>query len=201
MNYIGLKLHFNSEKFIFKAGCDYSSAFTVSHYKKRKDFQFFEQLGRQHKADFGLSYLTTSFICNTNIWIGDILTDETIADKHPLRIKKTSALKYYVTSDLTSVGTFCEKNSTSLKSLLSNCNGFPGIITELRAKSAISIETLSVLDHFFKFTRYETNDQLWQNVKSVISNYSCLLNIDEHVPVFKEKIDTLVKLNFASTAS
>lgn len=177
-DYLGIKLHFNEENFIWKPS--YGNRITEATLLKRKDLRFIKIVTQKfRKRREWVDYFISAFYNYPDIWIGEILEDE-IETKHKKRIKKIRALEYNMSNETEHIINFMEKNNINIRGLLLTKNDTPAIIkNQSEIIGGVSDETLALLEVGFKFCKHESNDPLWQRRKFLIAKYSHLIDFNK----------------------
>jgi len=140
-----LKLHFTTEKFdFFKYNGKVKT--TTEQFENRKDKYHFYKLSRKHeKRDDMLQYIVYNFIEKDNVWIGELLTEES-NQRYQKHKKILQSLSYNFESD-------CKKlfgDVTNPNDLIKVKDGYPKLLT-MALQRDIEIETFCLLNSILNF--------------------------------------------------
>jgi hypothetical protein len=140
-----LKLHFTTEKFdFFKYNGKVKT--TIEQFENRKDKYHFYKLSRKHeKRDDMLQYIVYNFIEKDNVWVGELLTEES-NQRYQKHKKILQSLSYSFESD-------CKKlfgDVTNPNDLIKVIDGYPKLLTMVLQRD-IEIETFCLLNSILNF--------------------------------------------------
>lgn len=169
--YVGVKLHFNDSKFIYK-NTNQFARLKPDQLKKRNDREWFFRLANMfnNKPKERLEYIVTQFKLNKNTWIGDFFTDK--ADKdHLSRMKTINSMNYYIDKDIDDI--ILKYDDRDLESLLKVNSDRPIIYKEMHLQD----ETFCILDKLFTFED-NTFNPIWEEKLFMCRKYIHFLNID-----------------------
>ena len=178
-DYIGIKLHFNKEAFLWNENI--GNKLTEETLSKRKDILFIEKFSKKFKKrEDRLQYLISCALNDPTFWIGDIMTHD-CKERHQERMKRIGALYNRFEIEVENISDFMIKNNLNVKSLLLT-NGSRPVIIRNKSKivGGVSDETLALLDWGFKFLKQETSDPLWEQKAFLLSKYKYLLSLDKN---------------------
>lgn len=174
--YLSFKNHFTKESYDFFKYKGKTRA-NESTFKKRKDRYFFERMSRKKTDQEIYDYFTASFSQAEDprtVWIGQIIDN---GDK-----------RYQEWSDKMKTLPFMFKTEASIflagqdfDSIFASKNGNHPIILKKHLQSAISIETMVLLDMVLGFAKnFDTMlfDPVWETVSFKIRKYKPFLNTD-----------------------
>ena len=140
-----LKLHFTTEKFdFFKYNGKVKT--TTEQFENRKDKYHFYKLSRKHEnRDDMLQYIVYNFIEKDNVWVGELLTEES-NQRYQKHKKILQSLSYNFESD-------CKKlfgDVTNPNDLIKVKDGYPKLLT-MALQRDIEIETFCLLNSILNF--------------------------------------------------
>lgn len=174
--YVALKNHFTLDTYdYFK----YNKKTNVSYdsFLKRKDKIFFAKLGNR-KKDYLENFLVANFIYQTNMWIGELLSDE-CEDRYREWKKRQESLTYHFSNQINFVG---EMNKHEFNELFHSIDGNHPKIIRMYFRREISLETLIILDSILKFmikSDKSINDPIYREVSKLCKKYQPFLRFDE----------------------
>lgn len=193
VDYLGLKLHFNN-KHDWYIGHRPLPTWTAGAFMDRSDVQSFAAF-----VDFvphpreRVERLISTFIKypQAHVTTAHHLPDD-VADFHAARMRVIGALGYELEQDLDTLYHYCYNNGFRFIDLLSlGDNHTPPIVRDVN-DIGINLETLSVLDTLFGYTRFESISPLWNKNRIMICQYGKLLKCDKHK--VKLAVDKLLHL-------
>lgn len=174
--YNALKLHFSSEKydyFKYKA----KSRVTIDTFERRKDKYYFYKLSRQQREDDYVQFLVSNFIENPNLWVGELLQEESLS-KYKKRMAVIQSLSYNFKNDCELLrGVVEEPNNIFLTK-----GEYPVLLTKTLQKE-INVETLCILNslvNFFPLWRKKIQDTIhWPNFYMKCVKYTPFIEYDK----------------------
>ncbi|NDG30638.1 hypothetical protein EB118_11275 [bacterium] len=173
--YIAIKNHFVLDNYdYFK----YNKKINVSFdsFLKRKDKIFFAKLGKR-KDKYLEDFLVANFLYQTNIWVGELLSDE-CEERYKNWKRKQESISYHFKSEMEFVS---ELDTDEFNKLFQTINGnHPRIIQKYLHKE-ISIETLCILDSILKFTHKSDkllSDPIYTDISKLCKKYQPFLKVD-----------------------
>lgn len=151
VDYVYLKKHFNDCKLIWNPNLNYTRL-KESSFEKRRDKKFFQALEREHpNREDRIEQLVSAFLFNNDIWIGDILNED-VCQFHKDRIKRISGLESLFDRDVDKIDFYLADNKIEFETLLlTSATNSPILIQDAQILG-VSLETLSIIDHFTGFT-------------------------------------------------
>lgn len=177
-DYIGIKLHFNDNKFTYRQGG--MQKVTADSVLKRKDInqiiRFAEKYSDNQKR---LEYLVSMFLHDPKIWIGKTL-DLEMEIVHAKRMATVMSLDYNVKTDVDKIVEYMEDNELSLKDMLLT-NGDRPTIIRASDLNTIKIETLSILQKYVDFCSQESINPFWTSRSLTIRKYSNFITINSNI--------------------
>lgn len=186
-DYVALKVHFNQWKFTFHPEKSYN--IQPDAYRCRKDKHFFTRMvAIKPRRDEWIEFFISSFIKNRRKYVGDMFDEET-EDDHRNRMSHRRALEYNFKVDCENIQEHLLAHSMTLPQLLKIGRSQP-VLFETRIEGGITEESIAIMDKFFNFTRFQTNNMLWEETRLKINKYSKLLDVD--MSRFKQHIGTLI---------
>jgi len=193
VDYLGLKMHFNGT-IDWELGRKPLPSWTADAFLNRTDKQAFAAF-----VDFvpdpreRVQRLISTFIKDrtAHITTAHHMPDD-IAEFHTARLAVVSALNYHLGQDLDTIAEYCYNTNTTLVELLSLGDSHTPAIVRNVNDIGINLESLSVLDQFFGFTRFESVSPLWNKNRLMIRQYGKLLKYD--TDMVKHKLKSLVQV-------
>ena len=193
VDYLGLKMHFNNS-FDWEIGRAPMPSWTPDSFMARADIQAFAAF-----VDFvpspreRVERLISTFIKNpqAHVTTAHHMPDD-IAEFHTARMRVIGSLSYELQQDLDTLYEFCYYTKTAFIDLLSlgGDKHTPSIVSDVN-RIGINLETLSVLDTLFGFTRFESVSPLWNKNRIMICQYGKLLKYDRQKA--KQAVDKLIQ--------
>ena len=189
--YLGMKLHFTSEKYDFFL---YEGKVNAKEetYTQRNDFYFFETLARKLTRQEAMEYLLASFVCagdSGKVWIGDIKRN---GKENWLKWTKMSqSIGYNFQQDIDTIQDFMMANNLKFNDLFDASEGHPALL-KIYIKKQISLETFIIFDMVLKFMgRWDKQlrDPLWETLSFKIKKYKPFMSIpvSKYKKLMKEK--------------
>ena len=155
--YQSLKLHFtrpsyNAVKYNFR------TSIRQSTFENRRDRYFFEKLSRRYDQEQLIHYFTANFICDLNVWIGN-MSDDIYRDY----ISRHDKLTYTFTQDMK---TMANHGHTLEGICTTSDNGSNNPLLEALRTDEVHFESVIILDllvRFLKRLRSDLSDPLGIN--------------------------------------
>lgn len=175
--YIGLKLHFNSEKFVYNDNFRHKS-FNEHSMNNRRDVDIFIEVTDKYNHKFSelKEILISIFKSNPDAWIGDVL-DRSKTDVHTKRMNNIMNLTRIIEKDMTKVTDFMLVNKVNIDEMLDFKNDRPLIVKKLR----LSDEFLAILDMCRPYLLQDTDNPLWKKRSFILHKYKYLLDTSDNV--------------------
>ena len=175
--YIGLKLHFNSEKFVYNDNFRHKS-FNEHSMNNRRDVDIFIEVTDKYNHKFSelKEILISIFKSNPDAWIGDVL-DRSKTDVHTKRMNNIMNLTRIIEKDMTKVTDFMLVNKVNIDEMLDFKNDRPIIVKKLR----LSDEFLAILDMCRPYLLQDTDNPLWKKRSFILHKYKYLLDTSDNV--------------------
>ena len=156
--YQSLKLHFtrpsyNAVKYNFR------TSIRQSTFENRRDRYFFEKLSRRYDQEQLIHYFTANFICDSNVWIGN-MTDDIYRDY----TSRHDKLTYTFTQDMK---TMANQGHTLEAICTTDDNGSNNPLLEALRTDEVHSESVILLDllvRFLKRLRSDLSDPLGINI-------------------------------------
>lgn len=193
VDYLGLKMHFGGT-IDWELGRKPLPSWTPDAFLNRTDKQAFAAfVDLVPDPRERVQRLISTFIKDrtAHITTAHYMPDD-IAEFHTARLAVVSALNYHLGQDLDTIAEYCYNNDTTLVELLSLGNSHTPAIVRYVNEIGINLESLSVLDRFFGFTRFESISPLWNKNRVMICQYGKLLKYD--ADMVKHKLKSLVQV-------
>lgn len=188
-DYLKIKLHFNSDVFIWKRDYDYN--LSEKGFLKRTDLPVFERTEKMFKTrDSLIEYLISAFLFDRRLWLGDLLDSDEVKDYHIKRLKRTSALMNTFSDDCFQFSFWLQENDKTFQEcFLTNTEKEPILIT--LADKILSLETVVILYHLEKMKKiWNPINPLSIDKKLKIEKYKYVLALNE---LNKCKIKSVIK--------
>lgn len=175
--YIGLKLHFNSDKFVYYDNFRHNS-FDEHSMDKRRDVDMFIEVADKYGSNINelKSILISLFKSNPDTWIGAVL-DKTNDGLHTKRIANILNLTHVIEKNVSQVKDYLIVNKCSLADVLSTNNDRPAIVKRLR----LSDEFLALLDFSHPYLLQETDNPLWKKRSFLLHKYKYLIDTNDNI--------------------
>ena len=174
--YNALKLHFSSEKydyFKYKA----KSRVTIDTFERRKDKYYFYKLSRQQREDDYVQFLVSNFIENPNLWVGELLQEESLS-KYKKRMAVIQSLSYNFKNDCELLRSVVEEPNN----IFLTKGEYPVLLTKTLQKE-INVETLCILNslvNFFPLWQKKIQDTIhWPNFYMKCVKYTPFIEYDK----------------------
>ena len=186
--YLSIKNHFTKPSYDYHKYSGKTSC-TLNSFYKRKDRFHFEKLSRQKNDNEILNFFISNFVYCENpqtLWVGDVLKNG--EDNYNIWNKRNQSLTYHFTNELKTL--LQDKNIKELFEVKGNQH--PIIVKEYLRKN-VSIETLTILDKIFDYTKYfdrHLTDPIWKFLSLRIKKYRSFLHINQFK--FKKIIKTTI---------
>lgn len=186
-DYVTLKVHFNEWRFNWNPERTYD--ISVDSYRKRKDKHCFTRMvAIKPSRNEWIEYFISAFMQNRRKYVGDMF-DEELEDEHRNRMSHRRALEYNFRVDCDNIRDHLQANAITFPQLLKIGISQPRLF-ETRIEGGVTEETIAILDKFFNFTRFQTNNMLWEETRLKVHKYSALIDVEPKR--FKQHIDTLI---------
>lgn len=193
--YIGIKTHFNQWDFVWRPEYEYNVK--PESWEKRRDKSFFSRLSNiKPKRPERIEFLISAFMHSRHTWIGEIFDGE-VDDCHRNRMSHRRALMYNFRVDCDNIQDHLHATGMTFAELLKIGSSQPRIY-ESRIEGGVTEETMSIIDHFFAFTKQSTNNLLWEETRLKIHKYKYTLGLGEMVNDLHPHVKTLIAINSAS---
>lgn len=185
--YVGLKLHFNSEKYVYDDGFGHEKI-NAHSMDKRKDIDMFIRVADEYhyKKDELKSTMISLFKQNKEMWIGEVL-QKNKQKIHKERLSVIMNLSEHIKNDISDLEYFLNVNKLSLKDVLFFKDDRPLIVKKLK----LSDEFLALLDYYIPYLDQETENPLWKKRSYSLRKYKYLINIENVKSL--ELIEELIK--------
>jgi hypothetical protein len=174
--YTSLKLHFNSDSYdYFRYNGKVNTS--IDAFENRKDKWHFYKLSRRFSdANQGRDFIVANLVHNSNVWIGNLLTEESDI-QYRKRQKVIQSLTYTFTNEIASL--VSHKNPNEM--LMIHDGQYPELLT-MYLQEDISIETICILNKIMGFlTMWDKKiiDTIrYPTVSRTIKKYTQFLSFD-----------------------
>lgn len=177
VDYVGIKRHFNDDKFIWNPNAVYKRL-KPSAFEKRNDQAFFIRLERIHRdRDAWVENLISGFLYSTSLWVGQLFEDD-VTRFHTERLGRIRSLESLFKRDCEKLEFFLYDYNVQLDGLLLTSSLREPTIILLYLKKEISLETLVVLHHFTKWVdSWNPINPLQKERRFQINKYRLLLDL------------------------
>ncbi len=171
--YIGIKLHFNSDKFVYDDNFG-NEKISITSMDKRKDIDTFIKVADayHHKKHELKPIMISLFKNNKDTWIGDVLK-KTNQKIHNSRINNIMNLSNVIKNDIDDLNYFLRVNLVSLKDALMFTDDRPLIVKKLK----LSDEFLALIDYYIPYLNQHTENPLWKKRSKNLYKYKHLIYI------------------------
>ena len=175
--YQAIKLHFTTDSYDFmKYGG--KSKISVDAFDNRKDKYHFHKLSRRLTTqDELIMFLVANFIHNDNIWVGDLLTEES-ETIYRQRQRVLQSMSYIFENDCRKI---FEGVSNPNEVLQSDDGDYPSLL-KMTLQKATEIETLCILNNILGFlpvwNRKITDTVRWPQYSRKVTKYAAFLPKD-----------------------
>lgn len=194
LHYVGFKQHFSHDDFNWNYDRDKLNTISPDTFFKRSDVQNFARfVDTTPNMRDRQELMVSAFILNPNSYVIDIIApSDSLREFHGMRMGVVSSLAYHLRTELDKIDDFLyNENLTLIESLkVSDLNPSP-LIVKHSGNIGISLETLSALNNFFNYSRFESLSPLWNKNRLKIAKYGKLLKFDQ--TWMKSRIDTLLQ--------
>jgi len=184
----GIKLHFTSSSYDFFKYNGKSNV-TKQNFANRKDKYSFYKLSRKYRNEDLVNFYVANFLVKDITWIGDITGAEG-EENYKMWQKRNQSLSYRFKEDIMYL---VDKVSTSSDMIKVKDGQYPVLLNETM-QGAVSIETLSILNHmmgFFEMWDKKISDTIiWPTWKMKCERYTPFIHYDasKYKETFKEAI-------------
>lgn len=175
--YQSIKLHFTTDSYdFFKYGG--KSRISIDAFENRKDKYHFYKLSRRlTNRDDLIMFLVANFVNNDNIWIGDLLTEES-ETIYRQRQRVIQSLSYIYENDCRKIFDGVDKPNDILQS---EDGDYPKLLT-MALRKEIEIETLCLLNKILNFMPVWSNkitDTIrWPTYQRKVEKYAAFIQAD-----------------------
>lgn len=186
--YIALKHHFTLDTYDYFR-YNKKTRVTLDSFLKRKDRIFFAKLGNRKDA-YLESFLVANFLYQTNMWVGELLSDE-CEDRYKDWKRRQESLSYHFKSEMDFIS---DLSPEEFNKLFHPVNGNHPEIIQKYMRKEISLETLCILDHILKFihkTDKIISDPIYIDISKLCKKYQPFLKVD--IPKLKLLLKQLVQ--------
>lgn len=186
--YLAIKNHFTLDTYdYFKY--NKKSKVSLDTFLKRKDKIFFAKLGNRKDA-YLESFLVANFLYQTNIWVGELLSDE-CEDRYKNWKRRQESLSYHFKNEMEFVS---DLSAEEFNELFHSVNGNHPEIIQKYVRKEISLETLCILDNILKFINKSDkiiSDPIYIDISKLCKKYQPFLKVD--IPKLKSVLRQLVQ--------
>jgi hypothetical protein len=175
--YQSIKLHFTTDSYdFFKYGG--KSRISIDTFENRKDKYHFYKLSRRlTNRDDLIMFLVANFVNNDNIWIGDLLTEES-ETIYRQRQRVIQSLSYIYENDCRKIFDGVDKPNDILQS---EDGDYPKLLT-MALRKEIEIETLCLLNKILNFmpvwSKKITDTIRWPTYQRKVEKYAAFIQAD-----------------------
>lgn len=192
IDYVGFKQYFKTWDFTWSQHHSTIKTITYESFLKRKDCNVFRSLWKNYRNRSNIQNLYISaFIIDPDCYIGSILNiSDDINDFHKLRMESCKNLQLTFDKDCVKIKEYVDYYNINLLDLIKPEQMSPKILRN-SSKIGISLETISIIDKAFKFSKIKNDSPIWEKHRKMIFKYSALLNID--VNFLKISLNNILK--------
>jgi hypothetical protein len=181
-----LKLHFTSDTYDFFK-YNGKSRISVDAFENRKDKYHFYKLSRRLiDRDELIMFIAANFLHNENIWVGDLLTEES-ETIYRQRQKVLQSLSYIFENDCRKLFDGIDNPNDFLKV---NDGEYPILLTRTLQKD-VEIETLCILNSILKFAPH-WNKSIGDTIRWPLYNRK-IIKYSEFLPKDVNKFKMILK--------
>lgn len=176
--FIGLKLHFNSDKYNFLQYNGKIRSPSRDTFEARKDKFHFNKLSHIYKDEEIKDLFIANLREKPNIWIGDLVNDKSAKDRYAKLVKVRQSLPYTFKSDLERLFEGCKNPREAFRI----SDGQNPKILDMFYSEEITFETFIILDDLIHFaSEFERLDDtiLWPKRKLLVNKYRLFLTYDK----------------------
>lgn len=186
--YIALKLHFNSEKYIYRDGFR-SDKITENSMNARKDVNTFISVTEKylHKHDEFKETMISLFKKSPDTWIGDVL-EKPAQTLYKKRMANIFNLTNLIEKDAEAVSDYMFVNKLTIEEMtIIHNNDRPIIVKSLR----LSDEFLALLDFVQPYLLQPTDNPLWKKRCFILHKYKYMVPTENKaLCIIEEKLIT-----------
>lgn len=179
--YLGIKLHFHSDKYNFVTYNGKVKA-DINSFLKRKDKYHFGKLAKKYKSELKDFYIANLSV--SDMWAGDLLEAE--AERTYTNWKKRNQKLSYMFE--TEVSDLLRKKT--INQILEVKNGQHPILLKEYMKKNVSLETVAIMDSIINFTdnwrKLISEQVIYPTYHTKIHKYQSFISIDHNK--FKKKL-------------
>lgn len=186
--YLAIKNHFTLDTYDYFR-YNKKSRVSLDTFLKRKDKIFFAKLGNRKDA-YLESFLVANFLYQTNMWVGELLSDE-CEERYKDWKRRQESLSYHFKNEMEFVS---DLSAEEFNELFHSVNGNHPEIIQKYMRKEISLETLCILDHILKFihkTDKFISDPIYIDISKLCKKYQPFLKVD--IPKLKLVLKQLVQ--------
>lgn len=185
--YISLKLHFNSENYIYKEGFR-SDKITEHSMNARKDVNTFIEVTEKylHNHDLFMETMISLFKKDPGAWIGEAL-EKPAKTLYTKRMANIFNLTSVIEKDSEAVSDYMIVNKKTIKEMTTCNNDRPLVVKSLR----LSDEFLALLDYVQPYLLQPTDNPLWKKRSFILHKYKYLVPTENKtLCIIEEKLIT-----------
>lgn len=173
--YLGVKNHFTIDSYDY---IKYNRKVNVSYdaFLKRRDKIFFAKLGNRKDA-YLEDFLVANFLHDPKVWVGELLSEDA-EERYKNWKRKQESLTYMFKNEIEFMSGW---DAEQFNKWFEVQHGDHPNIVKMYLRGEISIETLTILNSIFQFTkRYdkEVNDPIYKGVSQLCKKYLPFLKPD-----------------------
>lgn len=174
--YIGIKLHFSKNDFVY-TDTFRNKAITASSMDKRKDIDFFIKVAELYHGNYDelKQVMISHFIEDSNTWIGKMLDKISTNSYHLKRLGNCMSIQYLLEKDIETVNDYMYSNDLTIEEMIDCTNQDRPLIVK---KLKLSDEFLSLLDYKYDYLGSDTMNPFWEKRKFMLKKYKYLINRD-----------------------
>lgn len=177
--YLGIKLHFDKEEFIYTDSfCDRYDENSLD--SRKRDIDLFIGLAKQYQHDIdGLKQrLITLFMNSKKGYIVELFgNNEKFEEKHFDRMRNLSNLTNVIENDYTELCDYMLINKLSLDEVLAFNDDRPLLVKKLK----LSNEFMALLDDRYEYLNQHTDNPLWNRRKFSLRKYKSFIPTNNRI--------------------
>lgn len=187
--YVALKMHFSYPDYDYFKYSGKSRANKES-YESRNDKAIFSKVSKKYKDSEYIELLISNFLYDTEIWIGDIISEYGIK-RHDEWKKRIQSISYTFNQDLIFIEDYILDNDLQFNDLFKKDSPYPKIV-KFCIQKQISIETFSIMNKILNFVpkvdKLIDERILWEKYKAISIKYAPFICNEDSIKKYKKLI-------------
>jgi hypothetical protein len=184
--YVALKMHFSSSDYdYFK----YSGKIKANKesYENRNDRAIFNKVCKKYKDVEYTHILVSNFLYDSELWIGDIISDSGIKRYEEWK-KRSQSITYTFNQEINFIEDYLIENDLIFNDLFKKEEPYPKIV-KFCIQKQISIDTFCIMNKILNFVpkidRIITERILWEKYKIISIKYAPFICTTENIKKYK----------------